>query len=80
MIRQRLRFDVSSDFRGMDDPEIAAIDAALKAQGKSRAELGRLLGLDSAQISRIFANKRRLKRRIRRVPGLMSQRIPRAIA
>lgn len=44
------------------DPEIAAIDAALKQQGKTRADLGRHLGLDSAQVSRIFAMKRRIQR------------------
>lgn len=46
----------------MIDPEIEAIDAAMKAQGRSRADLGRLLGLDSAQISRVFAGKRRMQR------------------
>lgn len=43
------------------NPELAAIDAAMKRQGKSRADLGRLLGLDSAQVSRIFNNARRLQ-------------------
>lgn len=46
----------------MDDPEILAIDAAMKAKGHSRADLGRLLGLDSAQVSRIFSGRRRLQR------------------
>lgn len=46
----------------MIDPEITAIDQAMRAQGRSRADLGRLLGLDSAQVSRIFAGKRRLQR------------------
>lgn len=45
----------------MMDPEIAAIDAAMKAQAKSKADLGRLLGLDSASVSRIFSGKRRLQ-------------------
>jgi SOS-response transcriptional repressor LexA len=45
----------------MDDPEIAAIDAAMKAKGHSRADLGRLLGLDSSQVSRIFGGTRRLQ-------------------
>lgn len=46
----------------MDDPDIIAIAAALKAQGKPRADLGRLLGLDSAQVSRLFGGRRRLQR------------------
>jgi SOS-response transcriptional repressor LexA len=45
----------------MMDPEIAAIDSAMSAQGKSKADLGRLLGLDSASVSRIFSGKRRLQ-------------------
>jgi phage repressor protein C with HTH and peptisase S24 domain len=61
-IRQRPRSDISSDCWTMNDPEIAAIDAALKAKGHSRADLGRLLGLDSAQVSRIFSGRRRLQR------------------
>jgi phage repressor protein C with HTH and peptisase S24 domain len=44
------------------DPELAAIDAELRKQGRSRADLGRLLGLDSAQVSRTFAGTRRLQR------------------
>ena len=44
------------------DPEILTIDAELKAKGHSRADLGRLLGLDSAQVSRIFKGTRRLQR------------------
>ena len=46
----------------MIDPEVTAIDAAMKAQNRSRADLGRLLGLDSAQVSRIFSGKRRMQR------------------
>lgn len=46
----------------MIDPEVVAIDAAMKQQSRSRADLGRLLGLGLAQISRIFAGKRRLQR------------------
>lgn len=45
----------------MDGLELARIDTAMKAQGKSRADLGRLLGLDSAQVSRIFSGRRRLQ-------------------
>lgn len=43
------------------DSEIAAIDALMREQGKSKADLGRLLGLDSASVSRIFSGKRRLQ-------------------
>ncbi len=43
------------------NPELAAIDERMKAQHKSRADLGRLLGLDSAQVSRIFSGKRRIQ-------------------
>lgn len=46
----------------MVDPEIQAIDAEMKKQGRSRADLGRLLGLDSAQVSRIFSGARRMQR------------------
>lgn len=46
----------------MIDPEITAIDAAMKSQGKKPADLGRLLGLDSSQVSRMFAGRRRLQR------------------
>ena len=60
-IRQRLCFDVSSDSKVMRDPEIDAIDAAMRQRGHSRADLGRLLGLDSAQVSRIFSGRRRLQ-------------------
>lgn len=60
-IRQRQIFDVSSDSQVMRDPEIDSIDRLLKDQGKSRADLGRLLGLDSAQVSRLFSGKRRLQ-------------------
>ena len=44
------------------DPELAAIDAAMNAQGKSRADMGRLLGLDSSQVTRTFQGTRRLQR------------------
>lgn len=44
------------------DPELRAIDVEMRQQGKSRADLARLLGLDSAQVSRTFAGKRRLQR------------------
>lgn len=59
--RQRLRSDILSDSGSMMDPEIAAIDAAMREQGKTKADLGRLLGLDSASVSRIFGGKRRLQ-------------------
>jgi phage repressor protein C with HTH and peptisase S24 domain len=44
------------------DPEVKAIETALESQGRKKAELGRLLGLDSSQISRIFKGERRLQR------------------
>ena len=44
-----------------DDLELVAIEQAMKSQGKSRAQLGRLLGLDSAQVNRLFNKKRRLQ-------------------
>lgn len=58
--RQRRSFDIVSDFRAMD-PELETIRSALQTQAKSHAELGRLLGLDSSQVSRIFSGKRRLQ-------------------
>jgi phage repressor protein C with HTH and peptisase S24 domain len=44
------------------DPELAAIDAAMTAQGKSRAEMARLLGLDSSQVTKTLQGIRRLQR------------------
>ena len=46
----------------MSDPEIAAIDAAMKKAGHTRAEMARLLSLDGSQVTRIFAGRRRLQR------------------
>lgn len=43
------------------DPEIARIAAEMDRQGKRRADFGRLLGLDSAQVTRTFAGRRRLQ-------------------
>lgn len=53
--------DVLSDYRVMIDPEITAIEAAMKQQGKTKADLTRLLGLDSSQVTRMFGGKRRLQ-------------------
>ncbi len=39
------------------DPLVIAIEQEMQAQGKTRAELGRLLGLDSSQVTRIFSEK-----------------------
>jgi SOS-response transcriptional repressor LexA len=44
------------------DPEIRAIADALRERGWPNAELGRQLGLDSSQVSRIFSGRRRLQR------------------
>jgi phage repressor protein C with HTH and peptisase S24 domain len=46
----------------MVDPEVTAIAEALRAQGRSHAELGRVLGLDSSQMTRLFKGTRRLQR------------------
>lgn len=43
------------------DPEIAAIKAAMDAQGKRPGELGKALGLDPKQINRLFNGQRRLQ-------------------
>lgn len=45
----------------MQDPTIAAIDAALVARNLPRAELGRRLGIDSSQVTRLFKGKRKLQ-------------------
>lgn len=42
-------------------PEIKAIEAAMREQGKTRADLGRLLGLDSSQVTRTLGGKRRIQ-------------------
>jgi SOS-response transcriptional repressor LexA len=47
--------------RIMIDPEIQAIETAMKQQGKTKADLTRLLSLDSAQVSRMFSGRRRLQ-------------------
>jgi phage repressor protein C with HTH and peptisase S24 domain len=64
----------------MLDPEVAAIDAAMQSKGYSRADFGRLLGLDSAQVSRTFNGKRRLQvhemRRARDWLGLAQGQAP----
>lgn len=44
------------------DPEILALRAAMDARGYRNADLGRLLGLDSAQVTRIFQGRRRVQR------------------
>lgn len=62
VIRQRPSSDILSDCGAMNDPLIKALDEALKAQGFSRAELGRKLGLDSSQLSRLFSGRRKLQR------------------
>lgn len=43
------------------DSTIVEIDKAMTAQRKIRADLGRLLGLDSSQVTRIFQGKRKLQ-------------------
>jgi phage repressor protein C with HTH and peptisase S24 domain len=43
------------------DPELARIAEAMEQQNKKRADFGRLLGLDSAQVTRTFAGRRRLQ-------------------
>lgn len=46
----------------MVDPEVTAIAEALRAKNLSQAELGRALGLDSSQITRLLKGARRLQR------------------
>jgi phage repressor protein C with HTH and peptisase S24 domain len=46
----------------MVDPEVKAIAEALRVQGRSHADLGRVLGLDSSQMTRLFKGQRRLQR------------------
>jgi phage repressor protein C with HTH and peptisase S24 domain len=43
------------------DADVAMIGARMGEQGKSKADLGRLLGLDSSQVNRIFNGKRRIQ-------------------
>lgn len=45
-----------------DDPELSALRAAMDAKGYRNVDLGRLLGLDSPQITRIFKGRRRIQR------------------
>lgn len=63
-------------------PELRAIEELMLAQNKSRADLGRLLGLDSAQVTRIFAGTRKIQRHemaeVERWLGLRSDASPSA--
>lgn len=43
------------------DSDVLAIRAQMKEQGKTQADLGRLLGLDSSQVNRIFNGRRRIQ-------------------
>ena len=43
------------------DSDVLDIRAAMREQSKSQADLGRLLGLDSSQVNRIFNGKRRIQ-------------------
>lgn len=58
--RQRRRYDVLSDIHRMD-ADLTHIADRMSEQGKTRADLGRLLGLDSSQVNRIFNGKRRIQ-------------------
>ena len=44
------------------DPFIADVRRAMESQKRSQADVGRLLGLDSASVTRTFQGKRRLQR------------------
>lgn len=44
------------------DSDVLTVRALMKEQGKSQADLGRLLGLDSSQVNRIFNGRRRIQR------------------
>lgn len=43
------------------DPQITALEGQLEEKGFKKADLGRLLGLDSSQVTRIFKGGRRLQ-------------------
>lgn len=43
------------------DADLTQIAALMAEQNKSRADLGRLLGLDSSQVNRVFNGKRRIQ-------------------
>lgn len=61
-LRQRRGADILSVSTVMTiDPAVEQIRAQMEAQGKSRADLGRLLGLDSSQVNRIFKGTRRIQ-------------------
>lgn len=44
------------------DPEILALAEAMDAKGFKKADLGRLLGVDASQVTRIFDDRRRVQR------------------
>ncbi|HZT52349.1 MAG TPA: XRE family transcriptional regulator [Stellaceae bacterium] len=62
------------------DPEILDIRQAMTDGGHTQADLGRLLGLDSSQVTRIFQGKRKLQlheaRRVREWLGLAERSAP----
>jgi phage repressor protein C with HTH and peptisase S24 domain len=58
--RQRHAHDVLSVIPFMD-ADIAMIAARMAEQKKTKADLGRLLGLDSSQVNRIFNDRRRIQ-------------------
>lgn len=58
--RQRRGQDIPSDIHFMDS-DVLSIRALMTQQGKTQADLGRLLGLDSSQVNRIFNGKRRIQ-------------------
>lgn len=66
-MRQGRRLDISSNYRRMTDatsvdPEVLAVFRAMEEQGRKKADLARLLEIDSSQVTRILQGRRRMQR------------------
>ncbi|WP_309628224.1 S24 family peptidase [Brevundimonas sp.] len=68
-----------ADTTKSSDPEIRALAEAMDAKGFKKSELGRLLGIDASQVTRIFDDRRRIQRHEwRKVESWLGQEISRA--
>lgn len=63
-----------ADTLEIDDPEIRALAEAMDTKGFIKADLGRLLGIDGSQVTRIFNGRRRIQRHEwRKLEGWLGQ-------
>ncbi len=63
------------------DPDIRSLAQAMDQRGLRRAELGRLLGVDASQVTRIFDGRRRIQRHEwRKIEGWLGQSVTEGVA